>query len=156
MEPRCRNRCVTQLFEAGRQPTQGPRQLEASVGVPELVGLKIDFSRLAYFVLKPSWKDAPRRELSYALNDASKHATGDDFEAIYWKRWFSCGFLTISINICGLACGFLTSGRLRMQFSCKNKLFRHLGSSWPPWITLHSVQENKWFRHLGSISTPWI
>ena len=42
-----------------------------------------EFSRLAYFALKPSSKDAPRRELSYALYDASKHATGDDFEAIY-------------------------------------------------------------------------
>ena len=54
--------------------------------------LKLVFWRLAYFALKPSWKDAPRRELSYALYDASKHGTGDDFEKFYSLTTFSSAF----------------------------------------------------------------
>ena len=44
-----------------------------------------------FLTLGPIWKDAPRREPSFALLNASKHASSDDFEA------FFC--LTLDFNI---------------------------------------------------------
>ena len=110
---------------------------------------KIRFLRLAHFALKPSSTDAPRRELQYALYDASKHATGDDVEAIYTKHWFSCGSLTISIEKHGLTCGSLAPGCLWVQFLYTQMVLT-------PWIKLAALDHFAFCIRKQMVPTPWL